>query len=95
MAGRSRCAIASDGCCCRGVCAHRAGSICDLWLPINKKLWTSSFALFMAGIDFVLFAGFAWAVDVRAGSGRSAVRHPGMNAIAVYMVSELLEPSFG
>src|SRR5262249_52766840 len=39
------------------------GLICDIWLPINKKLWTSSFALFMAGLDFVMLAGFLWLVD--------------------------------
>ncbi len=75
-----------------GVVLIAAGLICDVWLPINKKLWTSSFALFMAGFDFVLFAGFAWAVDVR---GWQRPFRPfvvlGMNAIAVYMVSELLE----
>ncbi len=75
-----------------GVVLIAAGLICDVWLPINKKLWTSSFALFMAGFDFVLFAGFAWAVDVR---GWQRPVRPfvvlGMNAIAVYMVSELLE----
>jgi len=75
-----------------GVVLIAAGLICDVWLPINKKLWTSSFALFMAGLDFVLFAGFAWAVDVR---GWQRPVRPfvvlGMNAIAVYMVSELLE----
>jgi len=75
-----------------GVLLIAAGLICDVWLPINKKLWTSSFALFMAGLDFVLFAGFAWAVDVR---GWQRPVRPfvvlGMNAIAVYMVSELLE----
>jgi predicted acyltransferase len=69
-----------------------AGLVCDVWLPINKKLWTSSFALFMAGLDFVLFTAFAWAVDVH---GWQRPVRPfvilGMNAIAVYMVSELLE----
>ena len=28
-----------------------AGLIVNIWLPINKKLWTASFALFMAGAD--------------------------------------------
>jgi predicted acyltransferase len=68
------------------------GLICDIWLPINKKLWTSSFSLFMAGMDFVLFAGFVWLID---GRGYQRYARPlvimGMNAIAVYMASELLE----
>jgi predicted acyltransferase len=68
------------------------GLICDIWLPINKKLWTSSFSLFMAGMDFVIFAGFVWLID---GRGYRRYARPlaimGMNAIAVYLASELLE----
>ena len=68
------------------------GLICDIWLPINKKLWTSSFSLFMAGIDFIVFAGLLWLVD---GRGYRRFIRPfvilGMNAIAVYMASELIE----
>ncbi len=69
-----------------------AGLVCNTWLPINKKLWTSSFALFMAGLDFVIFAIMLWWVDVR---GHVRLMKPlvimGMNAITVYLVSELLE----
>ncbi len=72
------------------------GLICDLWLPINKKLWTSSFAIFMAGLDFVILAGFLWLVD---GRGYKRAVRPlvimGMNAIAVYMASELLAEILG
>jgi predicted acyltransferase len=72
-----------------------AGLICNVWLPINKKLWTSSFCLFMAGLDFVIFAGFVWCVD---GLGYKRVVKPlvilGMNAIAVYVASEMLGEIF-
>ena len=75
-----------------GVLLIAAGLICNTWLPINKKLWTSSFALFMAGLDFVIFAIMVWWVDVR---GHVRFMKPlvimGMNAITVYLVSELLE----
>jgi len=68
------------------------GLICDHWLPINKKLWTDSFTLFMAGLDFSLFAAFAWIVD---GQGYRRMARPfvilGMNAIAVYMCAEMLD----
>jgi predicted acyltransferase len=68
-----------------------AGLICDIWLPINKKLWTSSFSMFMAGLDFVLLAIFVWLID---GQGYKRPVKPlvimGMNAIAVYMASEIL-----
>ena len=66
-----------------------SGLICTVWLPINKKLWTDSFALFMAGLDFIVFAIFAWFID---GLGWHKPARPlvvfGMNAIALYMVSE-------
>ena len=72
------------------------GLICDIWLPINKKLWTSSFSLFMAGLDFVLLAGFVYLVD---GRGYRRVVQPavimGMNAISIYMLSELLAIGLG
>lgn len=68
-----------------------AGLIANIWLPINKKLWTSSFSLFMAGLDFVVFAICVWLVD---GLGVRRAFKPlviiGMNAITVYMASELL-----
>ncbi len=64
------------------------GMICDAWLPINKKLWTTSFSLFMGGLDFVLLAVFLWLVDHL---GHQRYVRPlviiGMNSIAVYMAS--------
>ena len=68
------------------------GLICDAWLPINKKLWTTSFAIFMAGLDFVMFASTLWLID---GMGYRRLARPfvvlGMNAISIYMIAELLE----
>ena len=67
-----------------------AGLVCDTWLPINKKLWTSSFALFMGGLDFVLFALAIWLVDhLGARRWTRPFTILGMNAIAVYMAAEL------
>jgi predicted acyltransferase len=75
-----------------GVALLVAGEICNIWLPINKK----SFALFMAGLDFVLLACFLWVVD---GLNHKRAVKPlvimGMNPIAVYMASELLDEVFG
>jgi len=72
-----------------------AGLIVNIWLPINKKLWTDSFALFMAGLDFVIFAMMLWFID---GRGYQRLAKPlvvmGMNAITIYMTSELLDEVF-
>jgi predicted acyltransferase len=69
-----------------------AGLVAAIWLPINKKLWTSSFSVFMAGLDFVVFAICLWLVD---GCGYKRIVKPfaiiGMNAITIYMISELLD----
>ena len=71
------------------------GLICDIWLPINKSIWTSSFAIFMAGLDFVLLSIFIYFVDHL---GYKRWCRPfvilGMNAITVYMISELLPGVF-
>lgn len=75
-----------------GAALLAAGLISNTWLPINKKLWTDSFTLFMGGLDFVLFAGFLWLVD---GVGWRRVMKPlvimGMNAIVIYLASEFLD----
>ena len=69
-----------------------AGLVCNMWMPINKKIWTDSFVLFMAGFDFLLFAGFLWLVD---GLGWRRAVKPfvvfGMNAIAIYLTAEFLD----
>lgn len=79
-----------------GIVLIALGLMIDPWLPINKKLWTSSFALFMAGLDFVVFAAFVWLVDAQ---GYKRWTRPfvilGMNAISIYMVSELLAETLG
>lgn len=75
-----------------GTCLIFVALVCDIRMPINKSLWTSSFSLFMAGLDFIVFAGFVWLID---GCGWKRWVRPfvimGMNAIAVYMLSELFD----
>ena len=68
-----------------------AGLVMDAWLPINKKLWTSSYSVFMAGMAMNCFAVSYWLVDVQ---GWRKWAKPfaiyGMNAIAVFMLAGLL-----
>ena len=67
------------------------GAIMDAWLPINKKLWTSSYSVFMAGMAMNCFAVSYWLVDVQ---GWRKWAKPfaiyGMNAIAVFMLAGML-----
>jgi predicted acyltransferase len=66
-----------------------AGWALGFVMPINKKLWTGSFCLFMAGLDFTACALFVWVID---GLGWKRPFQPavilGMNAIAIYLASE-------
>ncbi|HSU31671.1 MAG TPA: hypothetical protein VLJ11_10575 [Bryobacteraceae bacterium] len=66
------------------------GEIWNIWMPINKKLWSGSFTLLMAGLDFIILAVSLWFVDER---GYKKIVKPllivGMNSIAVYLASEI------
>jgi predicted acyltransferase len=67
------------------------GLIWNIVLPINKHLWTDSFATFMAGLDFVVLATFIWVIDERKQSRYfTPFLITGMNAIVVYVASEFL-----
>jgi predicted acyltransferase len=67
-----------------------AGLILNTWLPINKSLWTTSFAVFMAGMASSVFAFCYWVIDVK---GYRSWVQPfvvyGVNAIAVYVLAGL------
>lgn len=74
-----------------GAALLAAGLVFNLWLPINKNLWTSSYALFMAGWAILVLSLFYYLIDVKgyAAWAKFFVIF-GMNAIAVYLFSELL-----
>jgi predicted acyltransferase len=73
-----------------------AGFLMGVWLPINKNLWTSSYAVFMAGMASVMFGLCYWLADVK-GYKRWAMPFAvyGMNAIAVYVLAGLLAKTLG
>lgn len=68
-----------------------AGAVLSLWLPINKNLWTSSYAVFMAGLAANVFAVCYWIIDVR---GHRTWSLPfkifGMNALFIFALSGFL-----
>jgi predicted acyltransferase len=67
------------------------GAILNIWLPINKNLWTSAYSVFMAGLAMNVFAVCYWLVDVK---GYQKWAKPfaiyGMNAITVFMLSGII-----
>jgi predicted acyltransferase len=75
-----------------GVLCVAAGEIFNLWFPINKKLWTSSYVLFSAGLALLCLALCAWVLDIRQLRARwtQAFLVFGKNAIAAYVLSEMV-----
>jgi predicted acyltransferase len=69
-----------------------AGKLWDVWLPINKHLWTSSFVLLMAGASLIFLAFLYWIVEVK--KWRGAWTMPflvfGMNPIAGFVADSLV-----
>ncbi len=74
-----------------GVLLLIAGQALNIWLPINKGIWTPSYALFMGGMALVCLTCFFWVIDVKE-QRKAATPFLifGMNAIAAYVLSEFL-----
>lgn len=69
-----------------------SGEIFNIWFPINKKLWTSSYVLFTAGLALLCLALCYWVLDIK--QWRNYWTKPflifGMNAIAAYVFAEMI-----
>lgn len=67
------------------------GTIWDMWFPMNKGLWTSSYVLFTAGMALQFFGMCYWLIDVK---GYKWWTKPfivyGMNAITVFFFSGIM-----
>ncbi|MFN0165666.1 MAG: acyltransferase family protein [Bryobacteraceae bacterium] len=67
-----------------------AASVLAVWIPINKILWTTSYAVLMAGLAALCFAVTYWVVDVQGWrQWGKPLEILGLNAVAAYMVSRL------
>ncbi len=60
-------------------------------LPINKKLWTSSFVTYTIGLDCFIIAAIIYMIDFKnIKTGTSFFTVFGKNALFIYLLSELL-----
>jgi predicted acyltransferase len=68
----------------------------DRSFPINKKLWTSSFVLLCAGIDFILIGFLNWWIEVKERNfANTFFLVFGTNSILAYAISEVLAIQMG
>lgn len=73
-----------------GIVSLLLGLILNIWHPIIKKLWTSSFVLTSTGVCFLLIALFYWIIDVKNKVNWTfPLRIIGMNAITAYVLSHI------
>jgi predicted acyltransferase len=79
-----------------GVLLVALGWIWNFWFPINKRLWTSSYVVFTAGLALCFLGACYWLIDIKK---YTAWARPfvifGVNAIALYIGSEILAVALG
>jgi predicted acyltransferase len=73
-----------------GAAAGLTGAVWGAVFPINKNLWTSSYALLMAGLASIALAVCIWAVDFHGWRSWAApFLWLGVNALAIFVASDL------
>ncbi|MBN8679605.1 MAG: DUF1624 domain-containing protein [Chitinophagales bacterium] len=74
-----------------GVICGFIGLAWDLVFPINKKLWTSSYVLYVGGLSMIFFALSIWIIDVKNWrKGSDFLLTFGANSLFAYVLSEAL-----
>jgi predicted acyltransferase len=77
---------------CAGIFGVMAGEVWNVWFPINKNMWTSSFVLFTGGFALVFLALFYWMLEIKKwrGAWTMPILVFGMNAIAGFVADALV-----
>ena len=74
-----------------GVAAAALGWLWGLSFPVNKPLWTSSYALLMAGLAALALAACHWVIEVRGRRGWAApFAVLGVHALTLFFLSSLM-----
>ena len=74
-----------------GVAAAAVGWLWGLSFPVNKPLWTSSYALLMAGLAALALAACHWVIEVRGRRGWAApFAVLGVHALTLFFLSSLM-----
>lgn len=75
-----------------GVAAVMVALVWDLFFPINKSLWTSSFVLYAGGLATIALAFCYWVIDVQGHKKYAWILVVfGMNAITAFVLGDLLQ----
>lgn len=71
------------------------GHMWDIFFPINKALWTSSFVLVTAGWANLILALIYYLTDIKQIMFGSLFRYAGANAIVLYFLSSFISKIMG
>jgi len=73
-----------------GILLLGAGAISSFWIPINYKLWTTSFSMLAGSIACLSFSLFYWLVEMKDfGLGTGFLRILGMNPLVIWVAAIL------
>lgn len=88
VSGNRKTLVLLAACAVMGVCAYFA----DMFVPINKMLWSSSFVLAVGAYSIGMMAVFYWIIDVRGWRGWTLpFVVVGMNSITSYMAWRIID----
>jgi len=75
-----------------GILGLVAGEVWNVWFPINKYIWTSSFVLFTGGFSLVFLALLYWILEIKRwrGAWTMPILVFGINAIAGFVADSLV-----
>lgn len=68
------------------------GLLWNIWFPVNKNLWSSSFVLVCAAYSLAMFSLFYWFIDVKGHKKWTIIfTVAGMNAITIYVACHIID----
>ena len=74
-----------------GIAMVVVAKIWGIWMPIIKTIWTSSMALFAAGLSFILLGISYYFIDYKGfRKGLTWLKVYGMNSIVAYMLTQII-----
>ena len=70
-----------------------SGYIFNIWFPINKAIWSSSFVLVTSGWATLILAFIYYLKDIKELKFGNTFKYLGMNAITIYFLSSFISKS--
>ena len=69
------------------------GALMSIWFPINKAIWSSSFALFTSGCATLILACIYYLKDIKQLQFGTIFKYVGVNGITIYFLSSIISKS--